>query len=688
MPSPDTAPASRFIITPFCLTPPRARMTSSASPLLDWQDGQPLSTRFGDRYFSRHSGMDESRHVFLQHNHLAERWAALPQGGRFVIGETGFGTGLNFLCAWQLWRQHAPAQARLHFISTEKYPLAPAELAQALALWPALAELASQLQAQYAALPPGWHRFHFDADRVTLTLLVGDALDTLPQLDRASSQVDAWFLDGFAPACNPELWSPALFAQLARLSAPGASFATFTSAGVVKRGLAEAGFSVRRARGFRYKWHMLCGNWQGEPACAWQPPWYAWPAHVGEQRALVIGGGISGAAAAASLARRGWQVTVLEQQAQLADGASGNAQGVLHTKLSPHLTPLTRLLLSGYAYSLRQLHHGLPRGEAWDACGIVQLGFDADEQQRHAGLAALGLPAEVLHAVSAEQASALTGLTLDHSGLWLGQGGWVHPPAWVRQLAATPGISVELGCTIDTLSHDGQHWLAHARDGRRWCSPVVVVATAHHAARFAQLAHLPLNPIRGQVSHAAATPASQALRAVLCGESYISPARLGQHCFGATFRFKQTELAVTTEEHQENLDKLAALTADGWARLGGAALTPAQLGGRSGWRATTPDYLPLVGPVAQAEQFAQHYPTPERCGPRQPGPAAPWWPGLYVSLAHGSRGLITAPLAGEALAAALHGDPAPLPGPLLEALHPNRFLLRAQKRRHAPERRP
>ena len=207
-------------------------------------------------------------------------------------------------------------------------------------------------------------------------------------------------------------------------------------------------------------------------------------------------------------------------------------------------------------------------------------------------------------------------------------------------------------------------------------------------ARFAQLAHLPLNPIRGQVSHAAATPASQALRAVLCGESYISPARLGQHCFGATFRFKQTELAVTTEEHQENLDKLAALTADGWARLGGAALTPAQLGGRSGWRATTPDYLPLVGPVAQAEQFAQHYPTPERCGPRQPGPAAPWWPGLYVSLAHGSRGLITAPLAGEALAAALHGDPAPLPGPLLEALHPNRFLLRAQKRRHAPEHRP
>ncbi len=152
-----------------------------------------MSTRFGDVYFSRDSGLDETRHVFLAHNRLAERWAALPADGRFVLGETGFGTGLNVLCAWQLWRRCAPAGARLHVISTEKYPIPPEQLARALALWPELAEFSQALLAQYAALGPGWHRFSFDEGAVTLTLLVGDALDTLPQLDAASSAVDAWF---------------------------------------------------------------------------------------------------------------------------------------------------------------------------------------------------------------------------------------------------------------------------------------------------------------------------------------------------------------------------------------------------------------------------------------------------------------------------------------------------------------
>lgn len=660
-------------------------MTAS-SPLLDWQDGQPVSTRFGDVYFSRDCGLDETRHVFLAHNRLAERWAALPAGGRFVLGETGFGTGLNVLCAWQLWRCCAPAGARLHVISTEKYPIPPDQLARALALWPELAEFSQALLAQYAALGPGWHRFSFDHGAVTLTLLVGDALDTLPQLDAASSAVDAWFLDGFAPACNPELWSPALFAQLARLSAPGASYATFTSAGVVKRGLAEAGFSVRRVAGFASKWHMLCGELAAPPAPAWRAPWFAWPRHTGQRRALVLGGGIAGAAAAAALAQRGWAVTLLEQKATLADGASGNAQGVLHTKLSPHLTPLTRLLLSGYAYSLRQLPRQLRAGEDWDACGIVQQSFDDDEAQRHAGLAALGLPEALLRPVDAAQASALAGVALPHGGLWFAQGGWVHPPAWVRQLAATPGVTVCCGADIVALEHDGEQWQARAADGRQWQAPVVVVANADQARQFSQLAHLPIKPIRGQVSHAPATEASLALRAVVCGESYLSPARHGRHCFGATFRFQAEQLAVTTEEHQENLDKLATLSPDGWRRLGGEALSAQALDGRSGWRATTPDYLPLVGPVADATAFADAYPAPERCGPRQPGPDAPWLPGLYVSLAHGSRGLVTAPLAGELLAAMLNHEPAPLPQPLLDVLHPNRFLWRAQKRRHAPER--
>ena len=177
---------------------------------LDWdENGQPQSRRYGDVYFSRASGLAETAHVFLQPNRLAERFAALHDGQRMVIGETGFGTGLNFLCAWRLFEQQAPTGSHLHFVSVEKHPLSPEDLQRALALWPELQDLAQQLLGQYVAVNPGFQQFHFG--RVTLTLMVGDALECLGGLD---AQVEAWFLDGFAPSKNPDMWQPELFAQL------------------------------------------------------------------------------------------------------------------------------------------------------------------------------------------------------------------------------------------------------------------------------------------------------------------------------------------------------------------------------------------------------------------------------------------------------------------------------------------
>lgn len=310
-----------------------------------------MSAVFGDVYFSRASGLEETRHVFLRHNRLEERFAALRPSGSFTIAETGFGTGLNFLCAWQCFDACAPAGARLHFVSAEKFPLTPADLAQALALWPELSAFATPLLAQYDVLTPGWHRFVLAGGRVTLTLMIGDVLDVLPQLD---ARVDAWFLDGFAPSKNPDMWQQPLFQQMARLSSPGASFATFTSAGAVRRGLAEAGFEVKKAPGHGHKRHIVHGGIATPPDAGWQEPWFARPEPRWRERSVVVvGGGLAGASTANSLAQRGWQVTVIERMPQLASAASGNPQGVLYTKLSPHLTPLTRLVLSGYAYSLQ-----------------------------------------------------------------------------------------------------------------------------------------------------------------------------------------------------------------------------------------------------------------------------------------------------------------------------------------------
>ncbi|HYQ40264.1 MAG TPA: bifunctional tRNA (5-methylaminomethyl-2-thiouridine)(34)-methyltransferase MnmD/FAD-dependent 5-carboxymethylaminomethyl-2-thiouridine(34) oxidoreductase MnmC [Pseudomonas sp.] len=647
-------------------------MTEQPHAQLDWDEqGQPLSRTFGDVYFSRTSGLEESRYVFLAHNHLAERFAALPEGGRLVIGETGFGTGLNFLCAWQLFEQAAPPTARLHFVSVEKYPLSRGDLARALALWPELAPWAEPLLAQYVAVHEGFQRFVFAAGRVVLTLLVGDALDCLAQLD---GRIDAWFLDGFAPAKNPQMWTPELFAQLARLSGPGTTLATFASAGFVRRALREAGFAVARLKGFEHKWEMLAGPFQGEPADRGKPWFVRPPRPHGPRTALVIGGGLAGCATAASLAERGWQVTLLERHAELAREASGNPQGVLYLKLSAHGTALSKLVVSGFGFTRRQLQR-LPVGADWSACGVLQLAFDAKEAERQARLAD-AFPADLLRPVDAAEASQLAGLPLEHGGLWFAEAGWAHPPALCRRLADHPNIRV-LGSheALELLHVDGQ-WQAR-QDGRLLAAAsVAVLCTASEVRRFGAAEHLKLKRIRGQITRLPATVASRALQTVLCAEGYVAPVRGDEHTLGASFNFQRDDLDLSSEEHADNLGMLRQISPALGEALHIDRLDPATLAGRVAFRSTTSDYLPLIGPLVDAAAFNAAYAALGKDATRRIDTPAPWLEGLYVNCGHGSRGLITAPLSGELLAAWLDDEPLPVPRAVAEACHPSRFLLR------------
>lgn len=641
------------------------------SAQIDWdENGQPTSRTYGDVYFSRASGIDETRHVFLDGNRLAERFAALPAGGRLCIGETGFGTGLNFLCTWQRFEELAPADARLHFVSVEKFPVAPDDLQRALALWPELQPWSQQLLAQYVAINPGFQRFVFAGGRVVLTLLVGDVLETLPELD---ARIDAWFLDGFSPAKNPEMWTDALFAELARLSAPGTTLATFTSAGFVRRGLIAAGFAIRRTPGFGKKWEMSQGEYIGceKPA---GKPWYARPARPsGPRSALVIGGGMAGCASAASLAARGWQVTLVERHGALAEEASGNPQGVLYLKLSAHGTALSRLIVSGFGHT-RRLIERLQAGTQWSACGVLQLGFDETETQRQAQLAA-AFPASLLRVLDQSAAQAVAGVGLPAGGLFFPEAGWVHPPALCRLLAQHPNIRVVTGRQV-RLQRDADGWSAWHGDEKLAAAPVAILATAAQVRDFEGASSLPLKRIRGQITRLPATATSEALRTVVCAEGYVAPARGGEHTLGASFDFKRTDTEPSLEEHLGNLELLAEISPDLGQRLGVATLDPATLEGRAAFRCTTPDYLPLVGPLAERAAFAKAYAILGKDARQVPDTPCPWLDGLYLNSAHGSRGLVTAPLAGELLAAWLDDEPLPLPRSVAEACHPNRFFLR------------
>jgi len=658
--------------------------TDSPSGELEWQDGQPFSRRFGDVFFSRDSGIAETQHVFLAGNALRERWASLAAGAQFVVAETGFGTGLSFLCAWALWDEIAPRDARLHFVSVEAYPLARDELVRALALWPQLAPYRDALAVRCEAFAPGWHRLAFASGRVMLTLLVGDIAAVLPRLEAG---IDAWFLDGFAPARNPDMWSPAVLDQVARLSRPGATFATYTAASEVRRHLEAAGFAVRKAGGFGRKREMLAGTLQESHAPPWQAPWFARPAaHTGERQAIVVGSGPAGAATAASLAARGWGVEVLERRGDAGPAAAAMHQGVLYAHPSPHPTALNELVLAGLQHTALLLRAGLvPDPRDYGLCGVLQLAYDAHETQRQAGVAALALPRALLHAVDRVEAAAIAGLEVPQAGLFFPAAGWVHPPALCAALLDHPGIHVRRAHDAIEIVRTGTQWTV--RNGRLIVAeaPVVVIAGGADSAGFPQTRHLPLRAIRGQITLLPATAASAALRTVLCGEGYVAPARGGVHSLGATHKFRDRQTDVRASEHVENLERLSHLAPALHAALGVGRLEATALEGLAGLRCSSPDYLPVVGPVVDAAAFMRTYARLSRDATLVLREPSPWLDGLYMNTAHGSRGLITAPLSGELLAAYLDGEPSPVPVGVAEALHPSRFLLRALIRRRTPD---
>ncbi len=609
---------------------------------LAWQDGLPYSTRFGDVYFSADSGLEETRHVFLAGNRLAERFAALPAGGSLTVGETGFGTGLNFLCAWQLFERVAPPGASLDFFSVEKFPLEDGELRAALALWPELEPFAEALLARWRRRVPGWNRWSFG--RVRLTLAIGDVAESLPQLQ--DGVADAWFLDGFSPAKNPEMWSEAVLAHVARASRPGATLATYTSAGWVRRGLQEAGFAVERAPGFGRKREMLRGHTpsplRGEGSMRRTP-----------HSAIVIGGGIAGCAAAHALAQRGIAVTLVERAPQLASAASGNPRGILHARFGAGDNPVHRFVQAAYGHALALIDGVLPAdGELRAECGLLQLAFSPGEEKRIAKLAESGWPAHLLRPVDAAEATALAGMEMAHGGLWFPGGGWVVPSALCARLADGDRIALRLGHAAEALTKSDAGWRVAGRDerGEAWAieADMIAVCCAHSALALEQFAHFPLTPVRGQVSLLPATQASRALHAVVCGDGYCAPAVDGVHVAGATHAFGDESLGVRASEHEDNLAKLAAHSPALRAALG--EMDIGRLEGRAAMRCSAPLAMPLVGKVET---------------------------GLYCSLAHGTRGLLSAGLAGEIVAAQAYGQLPPLPEPILAALEPGSRIKQA-----------
>ncbi len=624
-------------------------------------DGAPYSARYRDVYASRDGALGQARHVFLGGTGLPQRW-----GGRhsFTIVETGFGLGVNFLATWQAWRDDPARPGRIDFLSFELHPLAAHDL---VAHVPApLAPLARQLAAAWPLPLPGLHRLEFEDGAVVLTLALGDAHTLLPQ---CVAGADAFFLDGFAPDRNPQLWEPALLKALSKMARPDARLATWSSAGAVREALIAAGFEIELRAGYGRKRQMLSARF----APRWTLRRHDPPApYAGERRALVVGAGLAGCHAAAALARRGWQVQLIDRAAGPAAAASGLPWGLFQPQFAVDDALSARLLRAGFLLGRRRL--GEVATEHWQPSGVFQQAADAAEAARwQAALAEWRWPAEHVRGMDAQAAAQRLGLAPCRPGLWFGQGGLVAAGRWCA------GLLAEAGRRVEPLWHTAVAGLHATTAGWRLTdgaaetlaeAPVLIVANSLGAPGLLGLRHAPVHAVRGRISLIDA-PALSALRAGLGGAGYLVRGPDGWQGVGASYEFNPTDDGSPHTEHEVHAGNLQRLQ-----RLLAAPPPAAPTGVFDGIRCVARDRLPLAGAVAD-EAAAERAAGALRGAHLRDLPRAA---GLYCAFALGSRGLTLAPLAAELIAAQLEGEPWPVERPLADALDPARFLLHRLRR--------
>ena len=512
-----------------------------------WDSGQPVSPTFQDIYCDR-SGAAEADRVFISPAKLAERCA---EAGRITVAEAGFGLGLNFAAAAQ--RVLGASAGRLHYIAFEAAPPSPEDFARA-----ARRSGIGVHRAFAAALPPrisGWHRRRFAAGRVQLSLYYGSIRAGLQELDGRQGRVDAWFLDGFAPPRNPEMWSVETCAAIARLSSPGTTVTTYSSAGAVKRALRNAGFCVSRIDQRPRKRHSLLAELPG----AWRPQ----PAQP--RRATVFGAGFAGCCAARALAERGTAVTI--RDAAVAVGASAIPGAALHTRLLADGSAAAAWRAHSFAFAAWR-YRGLP-GVA--ATGALQLPGPNTDAARLARLAA-ALPEDWLQAVAPATATDIAGIPLRSRALHFPQAATISGPSLCAALLTHPGIEF-VPTPLPGTSASGGGIAIYANGA--------AVTTGAAAAAAPSLSALEITALGGQANLFRAT-----LKAPILGDGYFAPAADGGVWAGATYEYRPWLADAATAANGQRFRKL-------FRRAAGASLATFR-----GPRAVTSDRAPAVGRAA------------------------------------------------------------------------------------------
>lgn len=644
------------------------------------EHNRPCSNQFQDIYFSNTSPIEESDYVFIQGSKLEDK-IALNQN--VTIAEAGFGTGLNFLLTRQSWRKKRKPFQWLHYYAIEAFPLTAIQLKRCLSQFHSIESDARQLIEQYPNLDQGFHNLNFPEDHISLSLIflpIEQALNEFPQA------VDIWYLDGFSPAKNPEMWTDTILKKIGQNCLKEGRVTTFTAAGAVKRGLEAAGFQVEKIPGFGQKRNMLIGK-QLNPDSNRFKSW-AKPASKPLTPAAsvgIIGGGIAGLSISHLLSQRGFSTHIFEKNQNIAMEGSGNIRGLISPAFQADASISSMFYRQAFQSSVRQiesLNQYYPIAHQFNGMERISLS-DKDSLRFRKSLMNNGISEDT--AIWKDYLKWAP----DRSALHFKQTGWVAPGDWAQALSKS-AESIHTQTEINAIHYEGEQWHLQSNDGSSFQVDSLVITAGIHSLKLNQSAHLPLSAKRGHVVYLPPQVASQSIQKSLSGQYYLLPVDSENplHLAGSSFEHLQKsewfdtpkcQPVIVQEIAQEVREYYKAVFPDPFSED-----ELDKLEGRAGIRCTTPDHLPLCGPLPDLSRFQSFIQPLSRGVPdyRLKG-EAPYHPKLFILTGLGARGLSSVNLCSEIITAWITGSGFPVNQSIVQALHPSRYLIRAQfKPRH------
>lgn len=639
---------------------------------LHWSDeSQPYSPVFEDIFFNTDQGLKESQYVFFEGNNLSNRWLNHQQPC-FCVAETGFGSGLNFfntaLQFLQFREQHQHSQLKkLHFISFERFPFRPEDIKRTLKQYTQFSSLIDELCELFPLPITGCHRLFLANGLITLDLWFGDVNRQLPKLASAQKPfINAWYLDGFNPSTNPDMWQQTLFEHMFRYCAQDATLATFTAAGFVRRALLAAGFNVSKRKGFGKKREMLIANIK-DNNCSYNKDTST------AKEVAIVGGGIASLCTAIALAKRGDKVTLYCQDKNFGQGASGNQQGTLYPLLNAQHDELSELFANAFLYARHyylRLNKQFPFAHQFD--GLLQLAYNSSSHIKLDKLLKAQLPETLVQWVNKQKCNQLAGLDIDKPGLFYPLAGWLSPRQLIKsltkQLEEFDNIKINYSSKVTSFdTADGKCFLqvtdTITQQTTQAIHQTLILTTAMDTLNFKQCRAVPLSAARGQVTHIQSNQQLEKLLRPICHEGYLTPALNNQHCMGASFKRHDLSLVFKESEQQENFKKLKkCINNQTWVEEIKLASSLDKEHAHVGIRCTTRDHFPYLGLLPDYDAIKDAYETsqPNSLNLELYKEHLPYLKNVYLFTGLGSRGLCSAPLLAEVLASQIHGESLPV----------------------------